>query len=108
MTQRVYSGVVPNIHLQKRQTNPVTPLSARTFGTWTFLASIIRLYAAYHIHDPVIYQISLWTYIVALSHFTSEWLIFGTAKLNAGLAAPVVVASGSLAWMLTVWDAYVQ
>jgi hypothetical protein len=27
----------------------VTGLSSRTFGTWTFLASVIRLYAAYNI-----------------------------------------------------------
>ena len=109
MTQRVYSGAIPNIHAPKRPlTNPVTPLSARTFGTWTFLVSIVRLYAAYNIQDPAMYQIALWTYLVALSHFASEWLIFGTAKLNAGLAAPVLVASGSLIWMLTVWGGYVQ
>ena len=109
MTQRVYAGVVPNVHAPKRPpTNPVTPLSARTFGTWTLLVSIVRLYAAYNIQDPAMYQIALWTYVIALGHFASEWLIFGTVKLNYGLAASVLVASCSLAWMLTVWDGYVH
>jgi hypothetical protein len=27
----------------------VTGLSSRTFGTWTFMAAVIRLYAAYNI-----------------------------------------------------------
>ena len=107
LTRRVYAGLSPDMQLQQ-YANPVTPLSARTFGTWTFLASIVRLYAAYHIENPAIYQMALWTFIIALTHFTSEWLIFRTAKLNAGLAAPILVASGSLCWMLTVWKGYIQ
>jgi hypothetical protein len=30
----------------------VTALSSRTFGTWTFLAAVIRMYAAYNIENP--------------------------------------------------------
>jgi hypothetical protein len=32
----------------------VTALQSRTFGTWTFLAALIRLYAAYNIENPVV------------------------------------------------------
>lgn len=32
--------------------NSVTPLSARTFGTWTILAALVRTYAALNISSP--------------------------------------------------------
>lgn len=106
-TARVYSGtaVFPG---SKTPLNPVTPLSARTFGTWTFLSSIIRLYAAYYIDNPVIYQLALWTYGIAFGHFMSEWLCFGTAKWGKGLAGPVIVSTTSMAWMYLQWGSYVS
>lgn len=96
-SKRVYSGAP----------SQVSPLSARTFGTYTFLSSVIRLYAAYHISNPVVYQLALWTFAVAFGHFGMEWLLFGTARWGAGLAGPVFVATGSLAWMLLQWEGYV-
>ncbi|KAI9800859.1 MAG: hypothetical protein M1825_003642 [Sarcosagium campestre] len=96
-TRRVYSGT-PAL---------VTPLSARTFGTWTLLSSIIRLYAAYNIDNPQIYQLALWTYVLAFGHFMSEWNVYKSAKWGAGLAGPVVVATGSLVWMLSQWGNYI-
>ncbi|KAL8702482.1 MAG: hypothetical protein Q9201_004354 [Fulgogasparrea decipioides] len=86
----------------------VTPLHARTFGTYTALASIIRLYAAYNITDTVIYQLALWTYFVALGHFYSEWLVFKTARWGQGLAGPLVISMGSTIWMLVQWGDYVR
>jgi len=79
----------------------VTALSSRTFGTWTVLSAVLRVYAAYHIHDPVVYDLAIWSYAVAGVHFVSEWLVFGSAGLGAGLAGPLVVSSMSLAWMIT-------
>ena len=86
----------------------VTSLSGRTFGTWTFLSSIIRLYAALNIHDPLVFQLALATYGVAWLHFVSEWVGFGTARWGRALAGPVVVSTGTLAWMLSTWGSYVQ
>ena len=85
----------------------MTPLSARTFGTYTFLASVIRLYAAYDITNPVMFQLALWTFVVAFVHFYSEWFIFGTTKFGEGLAAPALVSVGGLLWMLWQWGEYV-
>lgn len=93
-TERVYS------------TAAVNSLSSRTFGTWTFLSSVVRLYAAYNISNPPIYQLALWTYVIALTHFGSEWLVFGTARMGKGLIGPLCVASGSLMWMLLKWEVY--
>jgi hypothetical protein len=110
-TRRVYSGSAP---LSKppnaeayAQASPATPLSSRTFGTWSLLSSIVRLYCAYHITNPVVYEITLWTYAVGCMHFTSEWLYFRSASWGAGLASPLIVAGGSIAWMLWCWEGYV-
>ncbi|KAF2019425.1 ergosterol 28 [Aaosphaeria arxii CBS 175.79] len=99
-TQRVYAG-------GRRGPSPVTPLSARTFGTWTFLSAVVRLYAAYNVTDRRIYELAFWTYGVAFAHFVSEWLVFGTCRFDAGLAGPGLVSSVSLVWMWRQWGWYV-
>jgi hypothetical protein len=123
-TREVYAGLAPSntgtvskslpegiparTTQQSESTSPVTPLSARTFGTWTALSSIIRLYGAYHINDKIVYELCLWTYVLAFAHFTSEWLVFGSARLSRGFIAPMTVATVSLTWMLVQWGHYVK
>jgi Erg28 like protein len=97
-TQRVYSV----------QPNQVTPLSARTFGTWTFVAAIVRLYAAYHINEPHMYQLAFAMFLGANFHFLSEWLYFKTAKWGTGLSGPIIISTVSLVWMLAQWDYYTK
>lgn len=114
-TARVYNGTVKNYRKLTQSSapveveeSPVTPLSARTFGTWTLLSSVIRIYAAYNINNPIMYQLAVCTYVIAGFHFYSEWLVFGSAKLGAGIAGPLVVASLSLVWMVSAWGYYVK
>lgn len=82
-------------------------LSSRIFGTWTVLSAIIRLYAAYDISNPQLYQLAIWAYAIAWGHFMSEWLLFKTAAWGRGLAGPIFISTGSLVWMLSQWDYYV-
>lgn len=78
----------------------MTRLSARTFGTWTFLTAIVRFYGAYNlVGNEQWYNLSMWTFAIAGFHFVSEWLVFRNCKLDSGLAGPLVVASSSLIWM---------
>lgn len=108
-TQRVYSGSAVAAGQKKgAAVSPVTPLSARTFGTWTAITSVVRLYAAYHIDVPVMYELALWTFGVAWAHFMSEWLVFKTTKMSSGLAGPVIVSTSSLIWMWLQWGYYVK
>jgi hypothetical protein len=114
-TRRLYSGVPPAAGALKQQSagsastgSPVTPLSARTFGTWTFQSSLLRLYAAYHLDNPIVYQLCLWTYVIAFAHFASEWRVFRTTSLNVALAGPLIVSTLSLVWMWVQWDYYVR
>jgi hypothetical protein len=88
--------------------SPANELSARTFGTWTFLTSVVRLYAAYNIDNPVAYQLAIWTYAVAFMHFMSEWFYFGTTRWGAPLAGPAIVSTSGLVWMFMQWGHYVK
>ncbi len=69
---------------------------------------IIRLYAAYNISHPQMYQLVLWSYGITMLHFGSEWLVFGTARWGKALAGPVFVSVGSLVWMMLQWGFYVK
>lgn len=121
-TQRVYNGPnksltssnkklpndIPSSTIRPSAVSPVTPLSARTFGTWTAITAVIRLYAAYHIENQAVYEMAIWTFGVAWAHFMSEWLLFRTTSMGAGLAGPVAVSTSSLIWMWMQWDYYVK
>lgn len=99
LTRRVYENA---------PRNQVTNLSARTFGTWTLITSIVRFYAAYHlVGNKPVYDMCMWTFAVAGFHFVSEWLVFRTCKLGKGLAGPLVVSSVSMVWMWTQRGWYV-
>ena len=96
LTRRVYS----------RKPAETTPLSARTFGTWTFVSCIIRLYGAFFLNEPHVYQLTFCSYIIALGHFASELLIYRTCNLDAGFLSPLCVASTSLIWMYNQAEYY--
>ena len=108
ITRKVYAGHDTAPSSPSPTASPVNALSARTFGTWTVLSSIIRFYAAYHIDDPMVYQLALWSFVLAGAHFGSEWLYYGTARWGRGLAGPVIVCVVSLPWMLSSWEWYVR
>lgn len=100
LTRRVYESA---------PTNEVTKLSARTFGTWTFITSIVRFYGAYYlVGNKQIYELCMWSFAVAGGHFISEWLYFGNCKLGKGLAGPLIVSSTSLLWMYLQKDFYLH
>ncbi|OLN97423.1 Ergosterol biosynthetic protein 28 [Colletotrichum chlorophyti] len=130
-SRRVYNGkFVPNTKLPPRSetfnpedsvnklvpapagaaqaTDQATPLAARCFGTWTFLTSIVRLYAAYHLNHAHMYDLAIWTYVVALGHFASELFIFKSMTFGVPQAFPFTLASVALIWMPMVRDFYVD
>lgn len=110
-TKQVYLGPKPSpsnpLRTPTDSLSPSTPLSSRTFGTWTLITAIIRFYAAYHISNPQIYELAFATYLVAGFHFYSEWLWFGTARWGKGIVGPAVVSTCTVAWMWSVWGSYV-
>lgn len=89
-------------------TDQVTPLAARLFGVYTVLAGVIRVYGAYRVHDPVLYQLCLFTHVLAASHFTSEILFFKTICLGWEHAFPLTAGFGGSIWMALQYNNYVH
>ncbi|KAJ9156388.1 hypothetical protein NKR23_g832 [Pleurostoma richardsiae] len=86
----------------------VTPLAARLFGTWTLITGILRVYAAYRVDDPVLYQLGLITHLLAAAHFSSELLVFKTLRLTGPQIFPLVAGFGGSIWMALQYHAYVR
>ncbi|RDA93993.1 hypothetical protein CP533_5006 [Ophiocordyceps camponoti-saundersi (nom. inval.)] len=86
----------------------VTPLAGRLFGTWTLITCIIRCYAAYNLHLGPVYDMAIWTYVIALGHFASELFVFRTMTLGLPQIFPFALASGALIWMPLVRNHYVE
>ncbi len=96
LVRKVYSSAPPA---------ELSPLSSRTFGTWNLLSTVVRVYAAFHINEPTVYTLALWTYIIAVAHFVAEFFVFKTAGGKGMLAAemtPVV----TIIMMLTQRESY--
>ncbi|KAK5624824.1 hypothetical protein RRF57_000540 [Xylaria bambusicola] len=91
-----------------RTTDQVTPLAARLFGTYTFLAAVVRIYASYNLHIAPVYKMAIWTYIVALFHFASEWAVYRSAYLGPPILFPFFFATVGITWMVSQYGFYVQ
>ncbi|KAL3291749.1 putative ERG28-involved in synthesis of ergosterol [Colletotrichum asianum] len=85
-----------------------TPLAARCFGTWTLLTSVVRLYCAYHLHYAHMYDLAIWTYVIALGHFASELFVFKSMRFGVPQAFPFTLATVALIWMPQVRSFYVE
>ncbi|KAI1495486.1 hypothetical protein F5X99DRAFT_403359 [Biscogniauxia marginata] len=93
---------------EARAQDQVTPLAARLFGTYTLVSAIVRLYASYHLRLGPLYDVALWTYVVALVHFASECAVYRTARLGPPVLFPFFFASVGIAWMVTQRGFYVE
>ncbi|KIJ12810.1 hypothetical protein PAXINDRAFT_136700 [Paxillus involutus ATCC 200175] len=99
LTRRLYAGVPPT---------SITALQARTFAVWTLTSAVVRGYAAYNLHNKTIYDMALFTYLIAFGHFTSELFIFRTCKINVAVLSPIIVSTATLVWMVQQYEFYVK
>ncbi|KOS20448.1 Ergosterol biosynthetic protein 28 [Escovopsis weberi] len=95
-------------HEDPRAADQLTPLGARLFGTWTLLTSIVRCYAAYHLHSQPWYDLAMWTYVVALGHYASELFIFKSMTFGLPQYFPFTLATVALIWMPMVRSFYIE
>ncbi|EDR08689.1 uncharacterized protein LACBIDRAFT_190509 [Laccaria bicolor S238N-H82] len=99
LTRQIYNNI---------PATSVTSLQARTFAVWTLTSAVVRAYAAYHINEKIIYDMAMFTYLIAFGHFSSEILIFRTARAKGGVISTVIVSTSSLIWMFLQYDYYVR
>lgn len=105
--QTYVSGLELTRRVYENKPQEVTPLSARTFGTWTLVSSFIRLYGAFHLNEKNVYQLTFISYAIALLHFISELVIYRTCRVGKGILGPLVVATTSLTWMWCQKEYYI-
>jgi hypothetical protein len=92
----------------EKSRDQVSPLAARLFGTYTFLAGIIRFYACYQLENPAMYQLAMWTHVIAAIHFTTEMLAFKTIRFSGPQVFPFMAGYGGAIWMVMQYSHYVQ
>ncbi|ORX96379.1 erg28p, partial [Basidiobolus meristosporus CBS 931.73] len=85
--------------LYGRKPEQVTVLTSHMFATWTLTVAMVRFYGAFHLDNPTVFNMVWFTFVVALFHFSTEVLVFRSAKLDKGTINPMIVSIGSLIWM---------
>ncbi|XP_071495633.1 ergosterol biosynthetic protein 28 homolog [Diadema antillarum] len=77
----------------------VNAILGRLFGTWTLLAGAVRMMCAYDIRNRAVYDLTLFSFILAFLHFATEFLVFETVELSFGVIAPLVISGTSIFMM---------
>ena len=67
----------------------------------------MRLYASYHLDLEPVYMMAMWTYLVALGHFTSEFFVYRTFYMGGPQAMPFLFATVGTVWMVMQKSFYV-
>jgi hypothetical protein len=88
--------------------SPVTDLSSRTFATWNMAVGLLRIHAAYHVHERDWYHMQMLTNVVGLVHFGAEAFYWRTARPSGPWLAPTVVAMIGMSWSLLQYGHYVK
>ncbi|KIV84478.1 hypothetical protein PV11_00253 [Exophiala sideris] len=108
-TQRLYPGQpLAGKPTNPAVTSPTTPLSSRTFGTYTLAVGVVRIFAAFHMNEASWFWMQLLTNVIGLVHFSLEAFVYKTCKPSGPWLAPVSVAVIGLVWSITQYDFYVR
>ncbi|KAL7628030.1 hypothetical protein AAE478_002226 [Parahypoxylon ruwenzoriense] len=86
---------------------PPHQLLSHVYGVKNFYTSFIRLYAAYHITNPQLYDLAIWTFVGVLFLYITEVFVYKTARFREA-AFPYVIAGISLVWMVMQRDWYLS
>lgn len=72
----------------------VTPLTARTFGIWTLLSSVVTLMCALNLESGPLYRTTMASFVVALLYFVLEVGVYHTVDVRSAIP-PFIIASKS-------------
>ncbi|KAI2617611.1 ergosterol biosynthesis protein-like protein Erg28 [Hypomontagnella submonticulosa] len=86
---------------------PPHPLLAHVYGVKNFYTSVIRLYAAYNITDPHLYDLAFWSFVGVLFLYITEVFVYKNARLQEA-SFPYVLAGSGVVWMVLQRDWYLS
>ncbi|KAK8090484.1 hypothetical protein PG997_005445 [Apiospora hydei] len=78
---------------------PPTGLLARVYATKNLYTSLIRLYAAYHVANPQLYDLATCTFAGVLWLYVTELAAYKTVRMREA-TFPFVTAGVGLVWMV--------
>ncbi|XP_072030382.1 ergosterol biosynthetic protein 28 homolog [Amphiura filiformis] len=78
----------------------VNALVGRLFGTWTLLSAFVRVLCAVHIDSKPLYEVSMFSFLLAFAYFASELYIFKTIHVTFGPLSALVISTISFVLML--------
>lgn len=85
--------------------SPMTEVHGRTFGVWTLLTCTLCFLCAFNLDNKQLYLATFLSFIYALGHFLTEYLIYQTMAI-ANLTTVSIFAGTSIVWMLLQWNAH--
>ena len=85
-----------------RRPDDVTGLAARLFSVWTLLTCVCCVYGALHIHERGVFELTYWSFVIALAFFAAEYAVYRTVTLRF-LALIACVTLSSLFFMSRHW-----
>ncbi|KAL5560910.1 hypothetical protein UlMin_030657 [Ulmus minor] len=83
----------------------MTEVHGRTFGVWTFLTSTLCFLCAFNLENKPLYLATFLSFIYALGHFLTEYLIYQTMAIT-NISTVGFFAGTSIVWMLLQWNAH--
>lgn len=78
---------------------PPQGLLARVYAVKNVYTAMIRLYAAYDLTNPAVYDLTIVTFIGVLGLYVSERFVYGTVAHRESMF-PFVTAGTGLIWMV--------
>ncbi|CAN6685442.1 unnamed protein product [Malus baccata var. baccata] len=85
--------------------SPMTEVHGRTFGVWTLLTCTLCYLCAFNLENKPLYLATLLSFVYALGHFLTEYLIYQTMAI-ANLSTVGFFAGTSIIWMMLQWNAH--
>ena len=82
-----------------------TALQAHIYGMKNIYTILIRLYAAYNLHNRELYLLAMWTFAGVFFLYATELVVWHTVRMREGLI-PLITASIGLTWMWAQMDYY--
>ncbi|CAL5072698.1 unnamed protein product [Urochloa decumbens] len=83
----------------------MTDVHGRTFGVWTLLTCTLCFLCALNLENRPLYVATFLSFIYALGHFLTEYLIYQTMA-PANLSTVGFFAGTSIVWMLVQWNSH--